>query len=292
MWIILSLYFAIWSAISFVIIKKLVRSFDSVVVLFLSLLIAIPFMLVFLILTTGFPSLNANFLLAIFASAVIDVFAFLASYKAIKIASVSEIAPVSSFSPVFTLIFAMIFLKEVPTEIKLFGVIIVVVGAYFLNISGIKKGALEPIKKLASNKGVQLFFFANFLWAITPIFQKVAIQNTFPMTPLIGPIFDYGLVAAILLPIVLRKLKQSKEAFKTIKKSLWVLVILGFFGALSQYAAYTAFSLANLGYVISIFRLSSIFAIILGALFLKETGIREKLLGAVIMLIGAILVAI
>ena len=70
------------------------------------------------------------------------------------------------------------------------------------------------------------------------------------------------------------------------------LLILGFFGALSQFAAYTAFSLANLGYVTSIFRLQSIFIILLAALFLKEKDIREKLLGALVMLIGAVLVAI
>jgi drug/metabolite transporter (DMT)-like permease len=292
MWILLSLFFALWAAIGFVVIKKLTQSLDPMVVLFLSLIFALPFMILILVFTTGFPSVNLYFFLAIGAAAVLDVVAMSASYKAIKLSPLSEISPISSFTPMFALIFAVIFLHEVPTGIRLLGVIIVVVGAYLLNISEIKKGFLEPIKKLAYSKGVQLFFLTNFLWSITPILQKTAIKNTFPLTPLVGPLFDYALVIAIISPVVIKKLYQSKETVRNVKKSLWVFVLIGIFGALSQYAAYTAFSLTNPGYALSVFRLSAIFTIVLAYFFLKEKNIGEKLLGAIVMIIGVILIAI
>ncbi|OGH06980.1 MAG: hypothetical protein A2W22_00690 [Candidatus Levybacteria bacterium RBG_16_35_11] len=158
-----------------------------------------------------------------------------------------------------------------------------------MNVKHIHHGFFEPIKKLISHKGVQLFFLATFLWAITPIFQKIALENTFPKTPLMASFADGFFVVLFLTPFVLSKIKLS---LPKVKSYIWIFLILGFFGALSQFAAYTAFSLANLGYVTSIFRLQSIFIILLAALFLKEKDIREKLLGALVMLIGAVLVAI
>jgi drug/metabolite transporter (DMT)-like permease len=292
MWILLSLFFAIWASIGFVIVKKLVRSLDSIVVLFLSLVFALPFMIILLLLTTGFPKINPYFFLAIGIAAILDVVAMSASYKAIKLSPLSEISPISSFTPVFALIFAVIFLREIPTPMRLLGVIIVVIGAYVLNIAEIKKGFFEPVKKLAYNKGVQLFFLTNFLWSITPIFQKIAIQNTSPLTPLVGPLVDYALVIIILSPVVFKKLYQSKETVRNVKKSFWIFILIGIFGTLSQYAAYTAFSLTNPGYALSVFRLSAIFTIILAYFFLKEKNIGEKLLGAVIMIIGVILIVI
>jgi len=46
------------------------------------------------------------------------------------------------------------------------------------------------------------------------------------------------------------------------------------------------------GYATSIFRLSTLFIIILGGVFLKEERILERLLGASVMVIGAILLAL
>jgi len=289
MWFILSLFSAIWGAISSLIIKKLLGFLDMRLTLFCSILFVLPFTFLIILTTTGFPKLNSLFFLVIIIAALIDVVAFIASITALKISPLSTISPIASFSPIFTTILAAFALREFPTTLKLVGIIIVVIGAYLLNIKHIRSGFSEPIKKLVSHKGVQLYFLANFLWAITPIFQKIALENTFPKTPLMASFANGILVVLFLIPFVIPKVKTS---LAKVKNYIWVFLIIGLFGSLSQYAAYTAFSLANLGYVTSIFKLQSIFMIILAAMFLKEKDIREKLLGAVVMLIGAVLVAI
>lgn len=71
-----------------------------------------------------------------------------------------------------------------PTPKKLLAILVIVLGSYFLNITDVKNGLLAPFKRLLSDKGLKLAFLANFLWAVTPIFQKQAIFETTPTMPL------------------------------------------------------------------------------------------------------------
>ena len=143
------------------------------------------FQIILIYVLGGMPHILPKFYLFITFSSVLDVIAFTASTWAIMTSPVSLISPLSSFNPVFTTIFAMLTLKEIPTPMKTLGIFIVVIGVYFLNISDAKKGVFMPFKKLFSNRGVQLFFLANIIWSITPIFQKKAIfqkQDCYPQT--------------------------------------------------------------------------------------------------------------
>lgn len=87
-------------------------------------------------------------------------------------------------------------------------------------------------------------------------------------------------------------LKNAIRYTKEIKLNIKWFVILGIGAAFSQAAAFAAFSLAFLGYATSVFRLSTLFIIIEGAVFLKEERIKERLLGASVMLLGTVLLVI
>jgi drug/metabolite transporter (DMT)-like permease len=289
MWVSLALFYALWVSINLTVIKKILSSLDSLATLFLSLLFTLPFSFAIVYFTNGIPHANFNFFQSIIIAGILDVIAFIASFWALKSSPISEIAPLSSITPIFTAILAIFLLKEIPTLPKTLGIIIIVIGTYLLNISQVKNGILAPLKKLFQSKGVQLYFFANLLWSITPVLQKNAIINTFPKTPMFASLIDLSVILIILLPFAVRRIRVQKINFK---KYLWIFLLLGIFNALSQYAAYTAFALTYVGYANAIFKSSTVFIVLLGFIFFKERNIKEKLLGAVIMLIGAIIVAI
>ena len=48
----------------------------------------------------------------------------------------------------------------------------------------------------------------------------------------------------------------------------------------------------NLGYVTALFKLSTIFTVLLASVFLKEGGIRQRLLGSVVIAFGAVMLAL
>lgn len=77
-----------------------------------------------------------------------------------------------------------------------------------------------------------------------------------------------------------------------IKQNVGWLIIIGFFGTLAQLATYISFSQTNVAYASAIFRLSTLFTILFGAIFFREKIIYERLLGASIMILGTLLLVL
>ncbi len=289
MWFYYALGFALWSSTATLIIKKLTGVVNPLTILYSMIVSGVIFTFLLLQFVGGIPSATNYFYIFILCSSILDSIAFIANFKAISMTDISLLAPFSSFSPVFTTIIAIYTLGESPTPIKFVGILLVVLGSYLLNISAAKNGLLAPIKKLFSNNGVRLVLLSNLIWAVTPILQKKAIFETHPQIPLfasfMGMFFGLFLLAPFALP-------KAISEFKKIRRQIKWFGVLGTGTAFSQLAAYTAFALANVGYVTSILRLSSIFTIILGGVVLKEKDIKERLFGAAVMVVGAIIIAI
>jgi uncharacterized membrane protein len=55
---------------------------------------------------------------------------------------------------------------------------------------------------------------------------------------------------------------------------------------------YTAFSLGYVGYVTTLFKLSTLMTVIWSFVFLKERGMAQRLPASLVMVIGAILIAV
>lgn len=289
MWILYSLFVAVWSSISIFLVKSLTKKINYLSLLYGFLAFNLPIAFVLLLFLGGIPKVTPNFYLYMGVSAILDTIAFVSSFLAISKSPISIVSPISSFSPVFTTLIAAITINEVPTPLKLVGILIVVFGAYLLNALDIKQGIIAPFKSLFSNKGVLLSLFSYLIWAVTPIFQKKAIFETTPQIPLFASLFGMFLVFLFLTPFALIKtVKHIKEIRLNVK---WF-ILNGIGAAFAQAAAFTAFSLVFVAYASSVFRLSTLFIIILGGVFLKEERIKERLLGAVVMLIGTLLIVL
>jgi drug/metabolite transporter (DMT)-like permease len=287
MWLYYSLFFAIWTSFAILIAKNQIKSFGPVLFFAVSNLFIIPFQLLILF-YTGVPSFTLEFYKLLFIVTIIDAIAAVLYYKALEKSDISLISPIAAFNPVFTLIFAVFLLGEKQEPIKILGILAVVAGAYFLNIANIKEGLLKPFTKLFSDRGVQLFLIANLLWGITPIFQKKATQETDPISFMAVPLGELILLTFVFSFIIFRA-KDLKE--KVIANKKW-LIIFGIMTAFAQFAAMSAFNSSNLAYATAIFKLSTLFSIILGALFFHERRIKERFLGAMIMVAGTILIAL
>ncbi len=288
MWFVYSLFFAFWTSIGIIILKHITKGFKPASLAITVNIFTIPFMVILVLLFFRIPEVSLNFFKFVLMSSVLDATAAILYFKALTISPVSLISPISSFNPVFTLVFALILLGETPTPVKFLGILVIVAGSYLLNISSIKQGILRPFKDLYTHRGVQLFLIVNLIWGFTPILQKQAIFETLPVTPIFPSLIGAIIVTLFLFPFAFRE-KVPDASFK--KYAKWFL-ILGPFTALATLAAFTAFSLTNLSYVTAIFKLSTLFTVILGALFFKETNIKERFAGAAVMVSGTFLLVL
>lgn len=289
MWFFLSLFFAFWTSVGMPITKRITKSVHPLVLIFVLNIGILPVMFGAILFLGGIPKTSVLFYELLVVSAVIDAIGFATNTWGIKLAPVSLVAPINSFTPVVTTLLAATFIHETPTPLKLVGICTIVLGTYLLHVSDIKDGILAPITNLFSNKGVILTFISSIAWGITPILQKQAIAQTSPASPLFTVFFGFLLVTVFVFPFALPKLSHAE---KGLKKNAGLLLVTIPFIIVAQLAAFTAFNLAPVGYVTSVFKLSTLFTIIWGAVFLKEDRIGERLLGAGVMVLGTVLLAL
>lgn len=288
MWAFLALGAAVLTSFNPILYKRMLRDADSLVVVWGVTLLALPLLGLFtLVLSSQFPRLDWLFAIGILGSAGLNAVAHLASMKALKLADVSLVTPLLIFSPVFTVLISAIFLGEIPTVRGLSGVGFVLIGAYWLNYHP-GTGWMTPFKTLVLTPGVTLVLLAGLLWAITPLFEKVAILHTQPENPRFAAFVSTSLLVLILTPAVM---SRGKPAIGKLSLHRREFLLAGLIAGTAPVLGYTAYSLGFVGYVTTLFKLSTLLTILWSSLFLNEQGLTKRLPAATLMVIGAILIA-
>lgn len=289
MWVFLALGTAVLTSFNPILYKRMLKDSEPVIVVWGVTLLALPLLGLFaFILTPSAPSVDGLFVASILASAALNVMAHLASTKALKLADASLVTPLLIFSPVFTVLISAVFLGEVPSATGMLGVGFVLAGAYMINYNR-EQGWLTPFKSLALTPGVGLVLLAGLLWAVTPIFEKTAILHTEPESPRFAAFVGTGLLVVILSPFVLARGRSIIGGMMGHRKSL---LLAGLIAGTAPILGYTAFSLGYVGYVTTLFKLSTLMTVIWSSVLLKEGNVRSRLPASLVMVVGAVLIAL
>ena len=207
--------------------------------------------------------------------------------EALKREELSYTAPLNAMVPLFTLLIAGIFINETPPRFGVIGILAIVAGAYIVSIKPERIHWYDPLKRLTTSAGAQLSIAVTLCYAVNTVLTKVLTNNHYGtlnivyITTLVGWLF--------LLYVPIFKLKELRAAEKSDK-----MAVLG--GGASSFASGYFHILATAStftsYATSVRRLDALISIVLGWRYLKETNIRIKLIGASVMTVGTILLAI
>lgn len=282
MWFFYALSFALLTSISLPIAKKVMSEMNEYLYLFLTGLVTIPSLFFIVIYFYQIPRIDHLFILATLASIVLDAGAGFLAYRAIKIADLSLVGPISAFNPVFTALVSFLILDEMINFEGISGIVLVCGGAYLLQLSK-SKNLLGPLISLLGSRGVQLSFLAYLIWAITPLLQKTAIFHTQPQVPPFASLAGFLGTNLIFGGL---SLKFSQPYFGKIKKFISLILAAGIISAFAQAATFIAFSSTNLGLATAVFKTSIFFSVLWGWLFFKEFNIKSRLMGSAVMLLG------
>ncbi len=289
MWILFALGAALLTSFNPILYKRMLKEADTLVVVWGVTLLALPLLGMFAFaLTPRLPEMDWLFALGVLGSAGLNAAAHLASTRALKLADVSFVTPLLIFSPVFTVLISALFLGEIPSLRGMSGVGLVLAGAYWLNY---RSGAdwFAPFKSLAHTPAVTLVLLAGLLWAVTPLFEKTAIQHTDPQNPRLAAFVVHALLAATLTPAVLARGRAAIEKLLLQRREFF---LAGLIAGIAPILGYTAFSLGFVGYVTTLFKLSTLMTMFWSFLFLKEHGLKQRLPASIVMVAGAILLAL
>lgn len=288
MWFIYALLGAVGKAYSGFFRKKIAKSVSG------SMYIWIGYTLILLAMTPFMiPQLSevvralVHFPFIVFGAAFSYMVATQLNFEALKREDLSYTAPLNAFVPVFTLAIAVPLLGETPPRFGLLGIAIVVVGAYIVSIKPERIHWYDPLKRLLTSTGAQLSLGVAFCYAINTVLMKVLTNNDLNAFVVLYVTTLVGWLLLLRVPIARRnELKAIRSSDK--------LAVLG--GGLSSFAGsffhILALSSTYTSYATSVRRLDAVIAVLLGWKFLKEKSIRVKLIGSMVMTIGAVIMVL
>lgn len=265
--------------------KRGLAKSDEYVVAWAWRFFAVPFLLPPLLLT-GIPPLDREFFLALAVSGGLNVLTSVLYLRALRLSDLSVTVPMVTFTPLFLLLTSPLLLGESPSPLGMSGVLLIVLGSYLLNIRTRALGYLAPFRALLSEPGPRLMLLVALIWSITANVDKIGLQHSSPMF--------YGFavnafLALALLPLALPRLRGKGQALQA---NLGNLLAIGGAGGLTIACQMVALNLAIVPYVIAIKRTSTILSVLWGTLILREPGLRERLLGTVVMVLGVVLIVL
>lgn len=231
--------------------------------------------------------LPAEFWLYISLLGVFDIFGNMFLVKSLRTIDLSVFGPLNSYKPIFAIIFSVVLLGEMPTFWGFVGVLIIISGSYFLNFKENNKS--NSIKGFFKNKAIIFRFLAIGLTAIAAVFSKKAILLSSPLITLMY----WSVIGWPISVFLLWRLKLNwKSEIDQIKKQKGHFSFLFLSFLALQYFTLLAFEKIFVGYSLALFQLSAVISVLFGALFFKERNIKYRLLGALVMVIGAVLISL
>lgn len=206
---------------------------------------------------------------------------------ALRSADLSVLGPINAYKSILSLLLAVVLIGEVPNLFGLAGVALIVAGSFFVIDRVPGQARASAFRQFTRDPGVQLRFAALVCSATEAVFLKRALLLSSPVT-------TFLLWAAVGFPVaaaafaLLRggagpELTRLRREWRTF---LWLAGTTG----LMQVTTLLTFETLQVGYSLALFQFSTLVTVYLGHRYFQEGHVRRRLLGSIVMVIGAILI--
>lgn len=213
----------------------------------------------------------------IFANVLImGFFGALGNYfiiKALSLGDLSAIAPINSYKPIVAMIIGFIYLGEIPSLNALLGIALIIGGTYFV---------LGVNNKTKVNKRAILYRVMALVFSGT---EAIFIKKIILLSGVVNAFFLWAF-SGLVFSLIFLLISRHKPVIKSYRYQLLLILSVG----IMQYSTNYVFAKMNVAYALALFQLSTILSVFLGANLFKEDNLKEKLIGSIIMAIGAVII--
>ncbi|MBF0122957.1 MAG: EamA family transporter [Candidatus Omnitrophica bacterium] len=284
MWLILSFLTALCTSAQDIFSKRVSTRVSPYVTAWAVSFFSLPFLVVlFLWECPAWPSFN--FWLALLTSTIILTVSSVYFFKSIEMSDLSLTIPLLSFTPLFLLVTSPIIVHEFPSPLGIVGMVLIVFGCYILYYHPQQEDFLTPFRRLIKARGSRYMLIVAILYSIGGNVDKIGMQNSSPIT------WSFSLNFAVSLVLGVIMFHKVKDASRQVRANWPWLVGIGLCMALVMIFQMHALKLTIVPYVIAIKRTSIIMTSLWGLWFLKESGMRERLLAVAFMVVGVCVIS-
>ncbi len=256
MWLVLALAAALFQVLRNTTMKRLGHALDEYINVWGRFTFLLPFAFVACVLS-GWPELKPGFFGWCAAFGVCQTLSTLALSKALKLSQIS-------------LVTALWKVSLLPSAFGVTGVVLSALGVYLLNVRSARISLWEPLRVLLTDRGQRYALLAALRYAPSVITIKKAIlaSNT-----AVGTFGTYLAASVLVTPLVLTTSARHFAAIPRHWKEFVVLTLSSYVEAVKQ--------------------IEVLYAMAIGVVAFGEgQRVRESALGAVVMLLGMVLLAL
>lgn len=229
--------------------------------------------------------------LIILVSGLIEAVYFITLTRAYALGDLSQVYPLARGSaPLFVLLWAMLFLEEQPTLAGVGGILIVVIGLYWVNLPALSewKRPLLGFKSPAARWAL----LTGLLISIYSAIDKVGVRyvDPLPYLYLFLVVTWIALAAQWLHPD--RRAALRAELRPDLKRRIAQATTMALLGAGAYALVLAALRLSPVSYVSPVRELSVVIGAWIGVRFMGETGGRLRVVAAALVALGVIVIAL
>lgn len=199
----------------------------------------------------------------------------------------SVFGPLNAYKVVVSMLLAVLFLNEIPSAQGFLGVLIIVVGSFFL-MPPVSTHQASRLMSLFADKGVRARFLSIVLFSIGTIFLKQSVSGGGALTTMVF----WSLIG---LPLILisnyfflpNKIQQE---IKATRPHLYSILLIGLMVFFMQYLTLLLLEHMLVAYALALFQLGMVMQVLIGYQVFNEKDIFRKLLASIVMMFGSILV--
>jgi drug/metabolite transporter (DMT)-like permease len=223
-----------------------------------------------------------------FISGLIQTIYFICLIVAYRKGDLSLVYPISRSAPLFTLLWATLFIGEILSSMGVFGISLVILGIFVISMRGFHLKSLSPQPKESfSSLPYLLAFIAALSGSVYSVVDKVVVQ-------ILHPVFYTWLINIWMCIDVGIYLFFHREApilkvWQESKKEIFIIILLQNIG----YGCFLmALTMSKVSYVVAFRQVGVLFGAGMGILFLKESQWKARITGALILTLGLVLIGL
>jgi len=229
------------------------------------------------------PDIQPSFYWAAAMALPAEVGALFLYLRAIQVSPLALTMPFMAFTPLFVIGIGWLFLDELPNASGLAGLLLVVIGAYALNLHHVRRGWAAPLLAVTKEKGSLLILAASAMYGYTLTLAKVALIAS-------GPWFMASAYPLLLSAAFVAVLAARRQLGWDWVRRPWPALGVGLCMAAMLVCHYWSLVQAPAAYMIAVKRLSIIMAVLYGGVFLKEARLAQHLMASGLMVAGAVVI--
>jgi drug/metabolite transporter (DMT)-like permease len=285
-WIALALASALFQVLRNTAMKRLGHALDEYINVWGRFTFLLPFALLACFFAPA-PTIQSSFWGWCLLFGACQTVATLALSKALKHSDISLVTPLWKVSLLILLVMAWVTIGEHPSGLGVIGVLLSALGVYLLNIRRARVSPWAPLVVLFTDPGQRWTLVAAFFYAPSVITFK---QSVVTSNAAVGTFGAYLAASLVMTPIALA---TSARHFRALGRHWKEFVALGLFASLTSIAQGKAYTLTLSSYVEAVKQVEILFAMAVGVFLFRETQrVRESAVGALVMLIGMVLLAL